>query len=294
MNPWTLTPVSDDMGGIRIMAALVMLAACGAASTADPLPIRYQADGLVLAGAEHGPQLCAGVNLSMPPQCSGLDIAGWDWDMVEHEALRGVRWGDYHVVGTWDGERLTLTESPRPAERGEPPADGSDFTSPCPTPAGGWHPVDPVKATDQAIDAAIDLAEKLPGYAGSWLDQGYLDEIEGYDPRDPMEGYANDPKRLVLNLRFTGDPAVHERAIREVWGGALCLSPAQHTRAKLHAIQRRMEKEIKGLYSLSTDELAGHVDAGVWVVTPELRRQVDETYGAGLVVLHGFLKPISP
>ncbi|WP_204016949.1 hypothetical protein [Sphaerimonospora thailandensis] len=281
------------MRGVWLATALAALAACGTASAATAPPTRYQADGFVLADARHGPQLCAGVAFSMPPQCAGPDIVGWDWNTVDHDAQGGVRWGDYHVVGTWDGERLTLTEPPRPAKRPDAPPDRSDFIpSPCPEPIGGWRPVDPAKATDQAIDAAIDLAKKIPGYAGGWLDQSYLDEIEGYDPRDPIEGYANDPERLVLNLRFTGDPAVHEPAIREVWGGALCLSHAEQTRARLHAIQKRIEKEIKGLYSIGTDELKDHVDVGAWVVTEELRREVEERYGKGLVVLHSFLEPV--
>ncbi|MET8338371.1 hypothetical protein [Streptosporangium canum] len=95
----------------------------------------------------------------------------------------------------------------------------------------------------------------------------------------------------MLNLRFTGDPAVHEPAIREVWGGALCLSRARHTVAELRALQERAQKEIKGMYSASADERAGHVGLGVWVATPELQHQVDEKYGRGLVVLEGFLTP---
>ncbi|MEU8108809.1 hypothetical protein AB0C18_34395 [Nonomuraea muscovyensis] len=277
---------------IWLTTVLVTLAACGTSPPAPPT--RYEADGTVLSDSRHGPQLCANVATSLPPQCGGPDIVGWDWNTVKHSARNGVRWGEYHVVGTWDGARLTLTEPPRPAERRDAPVGRSDFATPCPAPPGGWRPVAPAKATHEAMEAAIGRAERLPGYAGSWLDQSYLDEIEGYDPDDPrsVERYANDPERLVLNLRFTGDATAHEAAIREVWGGALCLSRARHTEAELRAVQERASKEIKGVQSASVDVQAGRVDIRVWVVTPELQREVDATYGKGLVNLDGFLKPV--
>ncbi|WP_285710337.1 hypothetical protein [Microtetraspora sp. NBRC 16547] len=282
------------MRGIWLVAVLVTLAACGTASAASAPSVRYQANAFVLSNPQHGPQLCAMVAQSLPPQCGGPDIVGWDWNAVEHSAQGGVRWGEYHVVGTWDGKRLTLTEPPRPPEHRGAPRGRSDFTTPCPKPVGGWRPVAPAKATDRAREAALARARKLPGYAGAWLDQSYLEEIDGYDSNDPrsVERYANDPKRLVLNLMFTGDATARESAIREVWGGALCLSRAQHTEAELRALQERAWKEIKGAYSASVDERAGHVEIGVWVVTPKLQHEIDEKYGKGLVVLNGFLKPV--
>ncbi|MEU6426600.1 hypothetical protein ABZ860_11915 [Microbispora sp. NPDC046973] len=282
------------MRRIWLVAMLVTLAACGTAPAATAPSMRYQADATVLSSPEHGPQLCAAVAESLPPQCGGPDIVGWDWNAVKHSARGGVRWGEYHVVGTWDGKTLTLTDPPSPAPRRNAPRDRSDLTTPCPEPVGGWRPVDPAKATERAMEAAIDKARKLPGYAAAWLDQSYLDEIKGFDSQDPrwVERYANDPERLVLNLRFTGDPNVHEAAIREVWGGALCLSRARHTEAELRALQERAQKEIKDVHFASINERAGYVEIGLWVVTPRLQREVDEKYGKGLVVLEGFLKPV--
>ncbi|PZG23714.1 hypothetical protein C1J01_00375 [Nonomuraea aridisoli] len=200
------------------------------------------------------------------------------------------------MVGTWDGERLTLTEPARPAEPPEAPRDRTAFTTPCQKPAGGWRAVDPAKATQEAMTAALARAERLPGYAGGWLDQSYLDDIDGYEPDDPRsaERHANDPLRLVLNLRFTGDPATREPEIREVWGGALCLSQAEHTAAELRTLQEKVQEELTDAYSVSADERAGHVRAGVWAATPELRRHVDATYGKGMVVLDGLLQPVGP
>ena len=67
------------------------------------------------------------------------------------------------------------------------------------------------------------LAEAEPDFAGFWVDQF---------PDQPPYG-GNDPTRLVVNVRFTGDLERHERELRKVWGGALCVSQAERTQAEL-------------------------------------------------------------
>src|SRR5690606_13734483 len=68
----------------------------------DPGP--YRVSGTVLESPEHGPQLCHAVMTSLPPQCGGIDLVGWDWGAVEgEESVSGTTWGSYQVTGTWDG-----------------------------------------------------------------------------------------------------------------------------------------------------------------------------------------------
>ncbi|WP_317232445.1 hypothetical protein [Clavibacter capsici] len=66
--------------------------------------------------ADDDAMLCAGaVASSLPPQCGGPVITGWDWDAVDDEETEnGVTWGEYDVVGTWDGTTFTLTRGPVP------------------------------------------------------------------------------------------------------------------------------------------------------------------------------------
>jgi hypothetical protein len=52
------------------------------------------------------------------------------------------------------------------------------------------------------------------------------------------------------------------------------------------------KREMKGAQSTSVDERAGRVAIGVWVVTAELQREIDEKYGKGPAVLEGTLKPV--
>lgn len=261
---------------------------------------RYTATGTVLQNEDHGPQLCASVAESYPPQCGGADIVGWDWTAVSAESSGGVTWGEYRVVGTWDGSRLTLTEPPREARPpggdrapGGDGGPGTDMTSPCPEPAGGWRPVDRAKATEEAMRAAMDRAASADEFAGGWLDQHYMDGVDSHDVRT-IEKIGNDPGRYVLNLRFTGDLSGRERWIREVWGGALCVSGAERTEAELRRIQRELEGEMRSrrFLNLAVDTVGNRVGAGVYVATPELRRELDDRYGKGAVALEGFLKPV--
>jgi hypothetical protein len=74
--------------------------------------------------------LCLGmINQSLPPQCSGPILPEWDWSTVsDEETAVGVTWGEYQVVGTWDGITFTLTRPPVPAPprntaASPPPAD---------------------------------------------------------------------------------------------------------------------------------------------------------------------------
>src|SRR5688572_15691269 len=75
---------------------------------------RYEGSGTVLDKKGVGPQLCLGaVASSLPPQCGGIPLVGWDWGKVEGEQTAGeTTWGEYRVVGTFDGTRLTPTEPP--------------------------------------------------------------------------------------------------------------------------------------------------------------------------------------
>ena len=58
------------------------------------------------------PELCVGlVRTSLPPQCGGPPIVNWDWDDVDwEESANGVIWGDYEVVGRYDGKRFAVVD----------------------------------------------------------------------------------------------------------------------------------------------------------------------------------------
>jgi hypothetical protein len=279
--------------------ALVLLAAgCGdgdepvVAGDGAATATRYTASATVLESPGHGPQLClGGVMESYPPQCGGPDVVGWDWDDVDdEEAADGTTWTSATVVGMWDGERLTLTEPPEPPEVGA--GSGPDLSTPCPEPPGGWAVVDPARTTMAAQEAALAHARAEPGFAGAWVDQSINPASQG-GAVDPEA--MNDPERLVLDLRFTGDLERHEAEVRALWGGALCITRADRSLDELLAIRDELQDELQGdaaLLHAAVDEVHGVVEIGVVVTDSALQASLDERDGEGTVVVIGALRPV--
>lgn len=237
-----------------------------------------------------GPQPClGGIRASYPPQCGDVVVAGWSWDAVPHESASGVRWGEYAVVGTYDGTTFTLTE---PAAEWNPASAAGDgassdvvdrFVTRCPEPDGGWRPVDVVTATEEAMQRAMEVSAEQAGYGGLWIDQNV--------PADTPPEQLNDPLRLVLNVITTGELGEMERAVREVWGGALCVTKAVRAEADLLRVQQELNG-FTGMLSSSVDIIEGRVDLVVIRATPELQKLLDDEHGPGVVHLQGALVPI--
>lgn len=251
----------------------------------DPGP--YRATGTVLESPEHGPMLCMFVATSYPPQCGDLELVGWDWDLVDDEqSVGGTTWGGYYeVVGTWDGERLTLTEPPRVADPEGTP--GPDLSTPCPEPAGGWTIVDPAKTTSATLEAVIAAARARPDFAGAWLDQPI-------DKTQPAPSAYTDPTNLIVNVRVTGDVAQAEQDLRQIWGGPLCVSAAARSHEELLAIQDEIfaySAAIRMLHG-GIDETTGVYNLGVVIDDGRLQAYYDERYGRGVVKVTSWLQPV--
>jgi len=224
---------------------------------------------------------------SLPPQCGGPDIVGWDWSTVDEEqSAGGTTWGVYSVVGTWDGERLTLTEPPGPAQDDEATSD--DLSTPCDPAPGGWAVVDPATATEAGQQAALSYARGQNDFAGAWVDQS-INPASQDDARD--EEAMNDPTRLVLNLRFTGNLTRHEAEVRDVWGGWLCIVEAERPLAELLRVQEELPESLDVLSS-SVDEVRGVVEVSVVVADDDLQQSLDDRYGTGVVEVTGALRPV--
>jgi hypothetical protein len=267
---------------IVAIVTVLVFAGCGDDATQVPAGAPtddtiYAVTATVLQAPGQEPQLClGGVATSLPPQCGGPEIVNWDWEEAPTKETRsGVTWGDYLVAGTFDGERFTLTEPPQAPEVSSQ-MSSVDFTSPCEEPPGGWHVADATKATDEALSTTLEAVNADPEFAGAWIDQN---------------GRENDPERMVLNLRFTADLDRHEREVRETWGGALCVTEAEHSLQELEEIK----DELSTLDTLSVD--ADDV-RNVVVLTVildrdgELQREMDQRYGEGVVEVESALKPV--
>ena len=269
---------------------LLLLAACGppGLTPKDQIPAdstqRYAADALVLENAAHGPELClGGVQESLPPQCGGVPVAGWDWDEVSGEKRHGnAIYGDFHVVGTYDGTTFTLTETPGEAQYPEPARIGSA----CAEPAGGWERPRPDDASESDLQEALAAASGDPDYAGFWID----------DPNPPLENGQQNISLAILNFAFTGNLEQHTAELRAEWGGALCVSKHEHTAAELQGIRTQAEATLteRGLTLLfsDADEVRGVVSLEVVFFEADDQAALDAKYGAGVVVLSAALRPV--
>ena len=278
-------------------SCLVLLSACGAgeatlSSEGGAGPLWHTGSGTVLESPDHGPELCLGpIAASLPPQCGGVPLVSWQWQSVSGEQTAiGTTWGEYSVTGSFDGEVLTLTEPAgdpvTPAGPGGSEGEQDPFRTPCPEPPGGWIPVDPSRSGEDAIQAANAYAQSQSDHAAFWVD--YL------APAD-QEPAADSP--LILNVAFTGALQRHERELRQVWGGPLCVQELEHTVAELRGIQEDFSNGAAAVFGLqilwsSSLEHQQKVEVGVVAVTDAQRQDVAERYGAGLVELVPGLTPV--
>jgi hypothetical protein len=280
---------------IRVAAAAIALLLSGCARIGpDPGPRQggasdqlYEVSTTVLEDKTHGPMLCpGGQTASLPPQCGNVPITNWDWDQIEGEEwMSGTIWGQYHVVGTYDGEAFTVTEVGPPRQPPQP-NDDDPIEARCPEPEGGWEFPDPDRTSEADLQRAMRAAEAEPDFSGFWID--YLDE-----PRDaPI-----DDQRIVTTAAFTGDLELHEAQLRELWGGPLCVIGHARTYGNLRAIQKELGPdgaEELGLQLLSSGISVEDnvVEIHVVVLDDRARAALDERYGEGTVRATSALAPV--
>ncbi|MPZ60687.1 MAG: hypothetical protein GEU93_05200 [Propionibacteriales bacterium] len=298
---------------LRVLAGvpallLVVPAACGevdgqdagAASGVDGRQDEMIAESMVLEDGSHGPQLClGGVMDSLPPQCGGPDLPGWDWKAVSgFDQSHGTRWGVFVVIGTYDraAGTFTLTRPAVPAEEydgtGLPEAEDNEpvWHTPCPEPDGGWRVVDPALTSQHNFDQTMRAARARPDFGGLWVDQSINPAATDGNQANGEER-LNDPEQMILNVAVTGDPSAAEADLRRTWGGALCVSPAKYTERHLVRIQRQIRSTPDLLSSGIGD---GRVEVTVVWDDGSLQAQLDEQYGAGAVVVSSALHPFQP
>jgi len=260
------------------------VAADGPSSTVSTGSSRlYESNALVIEAGE-GPMLCVGaIRLILPPQCGDVPIANWDWGAVAAEETEsGTTWGDYHVVGTYDGKVFTVTES-GPSDHSED-EDIYRYDNPCPEPAGGWPLPDPDSSTQDRVGRAEAYATRQPDYVISWVD--HLDEKrQEFSP-------------VVYVAVFTGDRERHEAEIRKVWSGPLCVVERDHpTAEELERIRTEVEGRLPELGLVLLGSGTGGFEPTIYIevlIDVEGRAQalVDEEYGPGIVRFLPALRPV--
>jgi hypothetical protein len=247
---------------------------------------RYAIDATVLQSRTHGPQLCTSMATSLPPQCGGTPIPDWDWTTVAaKQSINGTTWGEYHLVGTYNGKTFRLTEPPT-APRPPKPQPLPDYTAPCPAPPGGWTIVDPKRVTFDDYQAFTSTAQNQPDSAGMWVDN-----------TTPVDGRVQPQPLGVMTVAFTGHLDEHRTQLRAIWGGPFCVVQRAHSTAELQTISQALigdEGRHLGLHidSVSTDPVQDRVELDVLVASPAAQQALDRNYGPGVVHMNQAMIPI--
>ncbi len=258
----------------------------GEPNLGTPTGIEWEFIGTVIDDGQA--LLCpSGVMTSLPPQCEGVPVLGLDWSTVEGvETAGGVRWADFTLVGTYDGSVFELTRPPEP-----PPVGGEEtpFSTPlpCDEPEGGWQIIN--AATADRDGAAVGYARAQPEFMGNW------------SHRLPAEAAAYSVKVFT----FTGKLAEHEQAIRDIYGGPVCVSLAHRSLAELEAIRSRVKEVIvspeaeaagiylsNGGYGDTIDVLTGQIEFYVLAAEAGAQGWLDAQFGQGTVTLQGRLQRV--
>lgn len=273
-----------------MVGAAMLLTACGEASegpTADNRDQMYEATGLVLEDPKGGPELCLGiVQESLPPQCEGIPLERWQWgDVEDEENAAGTTWGTFYLVGGYDGNVFTVHEAETPKQEQEQEPDTDPIDTPCPEPEGGWVATDPERATHEHVVDAQREVSRAPDFSGLWIDY-YNEPPGGFDEEDPGD--------IILNVAFTGDLEEHERELRELWGGPICVTQHEHTLQELEQIQSGFPAEEFDLEDLGSNinVVEGTVEITVIAIDAETAAEIEDRYGEGVVTIDARLKPL--
>jgi hypothetical protein len=273
---------------VAIGAGLAM-SACGTSRSASEPEVpaasgpRYEITARV-GDFGSGTHLCilpvAGVGGDPPSAaCGGPSVAGLDWETTDHEESDGARTGTYHLVGTWDGTTLTLTEPPSAPV----PAMGDDdsrtinFDPPCPEPPGGWP------SGEVTLEEWMDFRARIQepaDYAGSWVKQ---------------QSDVADPTKDIMTIAYTGDPDAHRAEIEAYWPNPICVIQHRTTLTELQRIAEEVMRSDGPALSFlggGVDQFGGVVRISVIAATPEDQAMLDERYGPGVVELQGMMKPV--
>lgn len=266
-----------------VVLALGLTGACDRHSkSATPRsgPQRYEGTVTVLSSPSHPPNLCSGVFESLPPQCDGVPIVGWNWDAVRGERrMNGTTWGSWHVVGTYDAKRFTVVGTPTAPRSQSPPSD-TDFTPACSKP----DVIDPsAGGAEWEAMSQDDGRFEIHDLVASWVS----------DPAGPWNGPF-----VGSVVVLPGAKAAAVALVRRHYAGALCVVERDGpTAAKLAAVQNQLldrnARAVLGtVQSGAPDERRGVVVATFWVVDQRSRDYARKRWGH-LVELHALLQPVA-
>ena len=127
--------------------------------------------------------LCLGpIAESYPPQCTGPEIVGWNWDAIDiKETANDVTWGTFAVFGTWDGATFAVTEDPVPLALYDPmmsdPDPRLDPENAGESSDAELRAIQEVVTTDLPVDVLFSFSENGYLFVTVYYDDGSIQEF---------------------------------------------------------------------------------------------------------------------
>ncbi len=187
-----MRPFRTPVGVLAAATLALSLTAC--ATTATPgdtpeptpvSPIEVAGEGTVIQVGDAAPQFCLGpVAASYPPQCTGPELVGWNWDDVDgDETAADTTWGTYALTGTWDGERLTVSTAIQLA-----------LFDPMPMPDPALDPDNAGTTPEAELQTIQDgIADEFPvEVLGTWTENGYVFVSVLVDADGALQAWADE------------------------------------------------------------------------------------------------------
>ena len=249
---------------------------------------RWVIDGTFIDEGD-GPLLCWSTMDSFPPQCGGGPrVVDLDWEELEtSESAAGTTWGEGRVLVTTVDDATPRHEAIRVIGPAEPPAfvrrEAPVREPMCEAPPGGWAHDDPARVTEDRFRQASVAARELPGHADAGV--GRIVPLGDF-PDDPagQEAWlelAGDPFNDIVTIRTAGDAQQVVAAVREHWGGPLCVLPARFTEIEERAAQSSLPHGPNVLGSAS--RWGDGIEVVLAVADGALVESLDRELGPGML-----------
>jgi hypothetical protein len=240
----------------------------------------YEASLTVLESRDHGPELCFTVETSYPPQCGRPPVSGWDWTQVDgEETANGTTWGEFHVVGTYDGTGFTLTEAPGAPTTPPDLGRSRDFDPACDDPdvANPAHGGAEWEAMTQDPDGFV-----IPDLISAWVSDPEGDWDGAFTGNVVVKPGSGEAALAVVRSHYEGPVCVVER-------DGPSATELDRVQDELFDADSKASLGVQGAYANSRQ---GAVVAEVWVADDAALGYAQERWG-DLVALQGILQPVT-
>jgi hypothetical protein len=260
------------------------------------LPDDYDGDFVTSAGVLQDPdgtsRMCGiASDVQYLPGCGGPVVEGIPWSALDSQpAEAGGRFATLRFEARLEDGRLDVVGEvrnvPRRTVRDDSGYEEVADVSPCSGRELAAQPTDPSRITAAAMRSGLDVAVGVPGVTVAWQDTN--DDATARPTQRPGQVSGRGAHRWILDVRTTGDPDAVVAAVREVWGGPVCVTGDDRLDFDaLYDLQATLSQEGERYLTrdLLYDERRHRLLLESYAPTESMQDELNQRYGEGSVVL---------